>query len=291
MASTDLRVPVAECRPDPRQPRVYFKKSALKSLALSIQEVGQRTPIEVRELPEGDTHRYEIIDGERRWRACQLGEIPTIRICIETAPIVHQEQHFLSVISNFHREGHTHIEISAALQYQVECAQGQKGIIRKLASNLGKSEPWVYQYLSLQNLVPELQVVMHPETPDKELLRFNEALVLASIPDAHQWYVYRAMVDLPVHKRLKYLRITATELTGKERKSGKPSDIKRHVVRFVARLQVDMDRVMDFKQADFQKAVADVPASDLRRFRDSIEAATSHLRLLMEATDRSLMIG
>jgi ParB/RepB/Spo0J family partition protein len=287
---TDQRVPVSDCRPDPKQPRTYFRKAALQALAVSIQTVGQRTPVEVRQLPVGDTHRFEIIDGERRWRACQLAGITTIRICVEPGEIDHQRQHFLSVVSNFHREGHTHMEISAALQYQVECAKGAKGIVRDLASNLGKSEPWVYQYLSLQSLTPELQAKMHPDTDDRELLRFGEALVIASLPDEHQGYVYLQLLDQHRARRLKHARALAEELTGKAR-TGRPPSVKQHVERFVARLQGDMDRVMDFKQADFRRAVEAVPASELRLFRDSLKRTGDHLKLLMEATDRELMVG
>lgn len=293
MTSTDLRVPVSECRPDPKQPRTHFNKRALKSLGMSIQEVGQRTPIEVRRLPKGDTHRFEIIDGERRWRACQEAGIKTIRICIEERQLEHHEQHLLSVISNFHREDHTHMEISQALQYQYAAAQGdqRKGIVRRLAASMGKTESWVYQYLNLQNLTEELQDKLHPETQESELIRFNEAQVLASLKAEDQPFVYAEMLKLPVHRRLNFLRKRAVELTGKERAPGRPRDVKRHIDRFVARLQADMELVMDLKQADFNRAIGDVPARELRLFRDSLEATAKHLKLLMEATDRSLMVG
>jgi ParB family chromosome partitioning protein len=287
MSDHPARVPVAHCRPDPRQPRTYFRKSALAALAQSIKTLGQRTPIEVRALPAGDAARFEIIDGERRWRACQLAGVKTIRICVEQGEIDHQRQHFLSVVSNFHREGHTHTEISAALQYQVECAKGAKGIVRDLANNLGKSEAWVYQYLSLQGLVPELQEKMHPETSDRELLRFGEALVLASIPPEHQRYVYLQLLELPVKSRLKHARDAAAEITGRQR-SGRPVSIKRHMERFTARLQSDMDRVMEFRQSDFNRAVQQVPGPELRRFRDSLKRAAEHLQLLTAATERAL---
>ena len=111
----DRRVRLDEVRPDPKQPRSYFKDSALKALAASIKSIGQRTPIEVRRLPKGAAAKYEIIDGERRYRACRMIGQATIRICIEEADLDHHRQHLLSLVSNFHREGHTHMETSTAL--------------------------------------------------------------------------------------------------------------------------------------------------------------------------------
>jgi ParB family chromosome partitioning protein len=278
-----LRVPVEQCRPDPQQPRQYFRGAAMKALAASIKSVGQRTPIEVRPLPAGDSHRYEIIDGERRWRACQAIGQKTIRACIEVDALPHQRQHMLSVISNFHREGHTHMEISAALAYQVE--HGAKPL--ELAESLGKSEGWIYQYLALQRLAPELQALMHPDTPDNKLLRFNVAVVLSSLPEDDQAKAYRKLVPLPPTQRLKRARELAEELTGKVR-TGKPRDIRLGMERFVARLQGDMDRVMDMRQSEFAGALQQLPKGQLQVFRDSLAGARDHLKLLLDATDREL---
>ena len=66
---TIARISITDVRPDPKQPRSHFSESALKTLATSIKKVGQRQPITVRLRSGGAKPRYEIIDGERRWRA------------------------------------------------------------------------------------------------------------------------------------------------------------------------------------------------------------------------------
>ena len=138
-----IRIPTTDVQPDSKQPRTYFRESALRSLATSIKKTGQRQPITVRTRWAGAKPPYEIIDGERRWRACKLAGITTIRVDIEERDLArHADQHMLSLASNFMREGHTHIEISAAVQYQVEAAveagmtRGQA--VKELVDSIGK---------------------------------------------------------------------------------------------------------------------------------------------------------
>ncbi len=59
-------------RPFANQPREYFNESALKDLARSIKAVGQQVEIRVRPLAGDPKHDYELIDGQRRWLACQM---------------------------------------------------------------------------------------------------------------------------------------------------------------------------------------------------------------------------
>lgn len=269
-------VPITAVRPDPRQPRTYFKDSALRQLAASIKAHGQRQPITVREREPGTKPRYEIIDGERRWRACQLAGIQSIRIDIESADLSrHATQHMLSLASNFMREGHTHMEVSNAIKYQVdaivESGQSNRQAVQAIMEAVGKSEAWVYQYLQLQDLAPDLQELMHPETPDKTRLRFSEAVVLASLPAAKQKQVCRGMLRAKPGTRLELARRLAAEAMGqpRERRQG---DIKGKTTRFIAKVSTEVERMLDYKDSDFTKALANVPAEELKEFRGSLAA-------------------
>jgi len=288
--ASSLRVPLSEVQPDAKQPRTWFKPAALKTLAASIKTVGQRTPIEVRRLSKGSAAKYEIIDGERRWRACQMAGVKTIRICIEETELDHRRQHHLSLVSNFLREGHTHIEISNALQYQVDC-QGKAGIsrayaVKDLIENLGRSEAWVSTYLTLQKLTPRCQEKMHPETPDRQLLRFGEAVVLAQLPENLQWNAYREILKVPVKSRLKRARDLAQELTGVPRPAKSASKIKRQVESFVERLSADMERILELKQSEFQKSIGEMPIAELDLFQEALKQCGTHLKFLSNAVDR-----
>lgn len=279
-----LRVPVGDLRPDPKQPRTYFKDSALKALATSIKKTGQRQPITVRARRAGAKPPYEIIDGERRWRACRLAGIATVRIDIENADLSrHATQHLLSLTSNFMREGHTHMEISKALLYQVDAAveegatRGQA--VQAIVESIGKSEAWVYQYLQLQGLHEDLQDRMHPDQPDDQRLRFSEAVVLSSLPLATQRQIYRKLLRYPPGARAQQARRLSAETTGTPIRR-KPSNIKVSTSRFVTRCVAEIERVLDYKQADFQRALAAVPATELKAFRASVH-------LLLGAIDRA----
>lgn len=276
------RVPLADVRPDPKQPRTYFKESALRQLAASIQKTGQRQPITVRALRAGSKVPFEIIDGERRWRACQLAGIATIRIDIENANLSrHADQHLLSLTSNFMREGHTHTEISDAVTYQIEAAmeagQTRGQAVQSLIEAIGKSEAWVYSYLQLQELCPELQDRMHPDTPDAQRLRFGEAVLLAPLPPGQQKAIYRQLLKRLPGARIEQARRLVAEAKGEtiERRN---VDIKKTTERFIARVSSEVERMLDYKQKDFEAALAKIPAKDLKDFRSS-------LALLLDAVD------
>jgi ParB family chromosome partitioning protein len=70
-------VPIANIRPNAHQPRSYFDEEAMSSLAASIRELGVLQPILVREI-EGEPDSYELIAGERRWRAAQMAGLDTV---------------------------------------------------------------------------------------------------------------------------------------------------------------------------------------------------------------------
>ncbi len=278
------RVPLSACRPDPKQPRTYFKESALRQLAASIQKTGQRQPITVRALRAGAKVPYEIIDGERRWRACQLAGIATIRIDIENGEFSrHADQHLLSLASNFMREGHTHVEISNAVRYQVEAAmesgQTRGKAIQALVEAIGKSEAWVYQYLELQQLAPDLQERTHPDTPSKERLRFNEAVLIASLPEPRQRVIYRQLLRANPSSRLEMTRKLVAIEKGQPRKRRQGS-ITKSTERFIARVSAEVERMLAYKDSDFRKALAKVPPAELKDFQSS-------LALLLSAVDQA----
>lgn len=274
---------VEDVFPDPKQPRTYFKPSAIKSLANSIKLVGQRTPIEVKKLPNG---KYQIIDGERRWRACKLAGIDTIRINVEVEKLDARKQHLLSVISNFHREGHTHMEISRAVAYQVQLGTS----VGDLARNLNKSTAWVYQYLSLQKLDQKLQDAMHPEVPKATRLRFGEAVVIASLPAMEQQAAYDEMQSVNQKERLTFLRKHAEASTGLKRK-GRERDIPKMVATTLMRIKADLGFLMDTKQGNIRKAVLLIRTYDVRQIVETLHELGQNINPIINELEEAQMIG
>ena len=84
--SSSLReVPIASLKPNPMQPREHFDEDSLSSLAASIKELGVLQPVLVRESSPSTPDEYELIAGERRWRAARRAGLQTIPVLVQVA--------------------------------------------------------------------------------------------------------------------------------------------------------------------------------------------------------------
>lgn len=142
-------LPVTAITPNPRQPRQVFDEDHMAELVHSIREIGLLQPIVVREVgPE----RYELIMGERRWRASQLAGKDTIGAVIrETA-----DEDLLrdALLENLHRSQLNPLEEAAAYQQLLDdfgCTQ------EVLAARIGRSRPQISNTLRLLKLSPAVQ--------------------------------------------------------------------------------------------------------------------------------------
>ncbi|MGW4958189.1 ParB/RepB/Spo0J family partition protein [Nonomuraea sp. NPDC004186] len=135
--------------PNPRQPREIFDGERLEELAASIREVGLLQPIVVRSVGGG---QYELIMGERRWRACQqVGLDPVPAIVRNT-----QDDDLLrdALIENLQREQLNALEEAAAYQQLLDDFQATHD---QLAQKVGRSRSHITNTLRLLNLPPEVQ--------------------------------------------------------------------------------------------------------------------------------------
>ena len=108
-------IPTSAVVPNPNQPRVHFAEEGLVELAASISEMGVLQPILVRPLANGE---YELIAGERRWRAAQragLTSVPAIVRVTDDLSSVEQ-----ALVENLHRQDLTPLEEAAAFQQLIE---------------------------------------------------------------------------------------------------------------------------------------------------------------------------
>ncbi|QDB80586.1 ParB/RepB/Spo0J family partition protein [Georgenia wutianyii] len=130
-----------------RQPRQVFDEDELEELASSIREVGVLQPIVVRPLPEGEGARYELIMGERRWRATQLAGLESV-----PAIIRHVEDNDLlrdALLENLHRAQLNPLEEAAAYQQLLEDFECTH---EELASRIARSRPQISNTLRLLKL-------------------------------------------------------------------------------------------------------------------------------------------
>jgi ParB family chromosome partitioning protein len=140
-------VPVDIIDPNPRQPRRHFDEQALVSLADSIRERGLLQPVLVREAPDG---RYELIAGERRWRAAQLAGLGVMPAAIRSD--TDAESLELALIENMAREDLNPVEEARACAALVE----ELGLTREdVGKRVGRSRVAVSNLLRLLDLPDE----------------------------------------------------------------------------------------------------------------------------------------
>ncbi len=142
-------IPVNAIVPNPRQPRQVFDEEALAELKTSIEEVGFLQPIVVREL-DGD--KYELVMGERRWRASQsLGRETIPAIVRDTRDDAMLRD---ALLENIHRVNLNPLEEAAAYQQLLE----EFGATHEeLARRIGRSRPQISNTIRLLNLPPQVQ--------------------------------------------------------------------------------------------------------------------------------------
>ncbi|MFH9264342.1 ParB/RepB/Spo0J family partition protein [Streptomyces sp. NPDC017546] len=142
-------LPIATITPNPRQPREVFDEDALAELVVSIKEVGLLQPVVVRQVGPDS---YELIMGERRWRACReagLERIPTIVRATDDEKLLLD-----ALLENLHRAQLSPLEEAAAydqLLKDFKCTHDQ------LADRIGRSRPQVTNTLRLLRLSPPVQ--------------------------------------------------------------------------------------------------------------------------------------
>jgi ParB family transcriptional regulator, chromosome partitioning protein len=149
----DLRhVPLELIRPNPRQPRRDFDEGALVSLADSLRERGVLQPVLVRPVAGGT---YELIAGERRWRAAQLAELETVPALVR--PHDDAESLELALIENMAREDLNPVEEARACALLVE----ELGLTREdIGRRVGRSRVAVSNLLRLLDLPDEVLELM-----------------------------------------------------------------------------------------------------------------------------------
>jgi ParB family chromosome partitioning protein len=140
---------MTDIKPNPLQPRTRFDEEAMSNLASSIREVGVLQPILVRET-SGD--EYELIAGERRWRAARRAGLQTIPVLVQSVSDVHSLEQAL--VENLHREDLNPLEEAGAFQQLVEEFRYTH---EQVASRVGKSRTAVTNTLRLLQLPAGVQ--------------------------------------------------------------------------------------------------------------------------------------
>lgn len=163
---------LSEIHPNPYQPRVVFDQTKIDELAQSIKEHGVFTPILVRKAVSG----YQLIAGERRFRAAKLAQLETIPAI--TLEFDDQQMMEISLIENIQREDLTVIEEAKAYQLLIE----KLGLTQEqLSQKVGKSRPHITNLLRLLNLPESVQNLLLNQS-----LTMGQVKPLVNIEDKKQ---------------------------------------------------------------------------------------------------------
>ncbi len=164
---------VDQIEANPFQPRTYFEEEALRELAESIQEMGLIQPVTVRKL---GYDKYQLISGERRFRASQMAGLRTIPAYIRIAN--DQAMLEMALVENIQREELDSIEIALAYQRLIEEVKlTQEEVSEKVA----KKRSTVANYLRLLKLPPEIQLGIR-----ERKISMGHARALVAIEDTKQ---------------------------------------------------------------------------------------------------------
>jgi ParB family chromosome partitioning protein len=196
--SSALReVPIGSITPNPRQPRVNFDEETMATLTASIRELGILQPVLVRQIGSEAADEYQLIAGERRWRAARRAGLQSIPVLVQSADDTRSLEQAL--VENLHRQDLNVLEEGAAYQQLIE----EFGYTHdQVATRVGKSRTAVTNILRLlqlptgvQRLLSEGQITPgHARallgTPDRG---YQEVLAKAVVADG---LTVRAVEDL-----------------------------------------------------------------------------------------------
>ena len=182
-SSSISEIDILRISPNPDQPRRTFSEESLQELATSIRELGVVQPLTLRLTDSG---KYQIIAGERRWRAATLAGLATVPAYIRTAS--DQEMTEMALIENIQREDLNAIEV--ALGFKKLMDGDPQMTQEKLSERLGKKRATIANHLRLLKLPAEIQLGLQSRKID-----MGHARAILAVPDPkEQLKVYKKIL-------------------------------------------------------------------------------------------------
>lgn len=195
-SSSINEIELSKIQANPDQPRRVFDEEALQELATSIRQIGVIQPITLRKINDDS---YQIIAGERRYRASLLADLKTIPAYIKTAEDENVME--MALVENIQREDLNSIEIALAYQNLIESYNLTQ---EKLSERVGKKRTTIANYLRLLKLPAEIQMGLRDKKID-----MAHARTIITLEDAPtQLEVYELILEegLSVRKVEEYVR-------------------------------------------------------------------------------------
>lgn len=175
-------IDISSISPNPEQPRTTFDETALEELAMSIRELGIIQPLTLRSIGE---NAYQIISGERRFRAAKLAGLDTVPAYVRTAN--DSELTEMALIENIQREDLNAIEIALTFKKLID----QYNLTQeRLSERIGKKRATIANFLRLLKLPAEVQIGLR----DKQVDMGHARALLAIDKPSLQLKVYKEII-------------------------------------------------------------------------------------------------
>ena len=214
-SSAISEIPINQITPNPEQPRQNFDEAALEELASSIRELGIIQPLTLRSTGE-DT--YQIISGERRYRASLLAGLESVPAYIRTAN--DSEVTEMALIENIQREDLNAIEIALTFRKLIDQYHLTQ---ERLSERIGKKRATIANFLRLLKLPAEVQLGLHDHTLD-----MGHARALLSLDDPKlQLKLYNETIKKGLSVRQVEQRAKQMQLDAEASQSRQDGDVKR----------------------------------------------------------------
>ena len=258
-----LRIPVNMIEPNPFQPRMSFDQDSLQELAASIRTFGLIQPITVRKK---SADRYQIISGERRFKACQLAGMDMIPAYIRDAN--DQGMLEMAIVENIQRENLDPIEVAMSYQRLIdECSLTQE----QMADRVGKKRASVTNYLRLLKLPAKVQHDLKVG-----LLSVGHAKVLLGLDDV---VLQEKLCDFVIKNSLsvRQLEDKIKDLQSQQQNEVKPKkevNLPDEYYRVLEHIGKFFDKSISLKRADSGKGTMTIhfdSDDEIRRFLKALE--------------------
>jgi len=261
LTKSTAEVLITDIEPNPFQPRTDFDQDELLELVQSIKTHGIIQPVTLRSLGHG---KYQIISGERRWRASKLAGLKSIPAYVRIAD--DQGMLEMAIVENIQRSNLNALEVAISYQRLLDECELQH---EELAERVGKERSTVTNYMRLLKLPPDIQSGLKSEQ-----ISMGHARALLSIEDVtSQLFMYKRVLreSLSVRNTEKLIRDHKNKSSDKTIRA-KVSQMHPEVKKIQDRLSMQLGVRINISRSQDGKGKITIPFSSDDQFNDIIDA-------------------
>jgi len=261
LTNSTAEVLITDIEPNPFQPRTDFDQDELLELVQSIKTHGIIQPVTLRSLGQG---KYQIISGERRWRASKLAGLKSIPAYVRIAD--DQGMLEMAIVENIQRSNLNALEVAISYQRLLDECELQH---EELAERVGKERSTVTNYMRLLKLPPDIQSGLKSEQ-----ISMGHARALLSIEDVtSQLFMYKRVLreSLSVRNTENLIRDHKSKSSDKTIRA-KVSQMHPEVKKIQDRLSMQLGVRINISRSQDGKGKITIPFSSDDQFNDIIDA-------------------